>query len=554
MDATGRAVRRTSRDTQRWSLERTCCSSVLIALPRADKASHTVQIESQCRGQRDVEGLLEEFVMRTALLVVAAIWAIASGQTQSPKIWDDKALADWATPIAALGVRPAHYTAADYYALPGENLKTYPVYRPDKEPPGYWEWLQKQKPQPLVDVANIRTQADWVRAGEEAFRMLDEPLFRTTDPGKISGVRDQKTWDAVWTYPDGSSQLYRWVVTPSGVQLSTGACAGCHTRIEPDGTAVKAAPRSHPPEPFQKFAGIGLAVNPVYNRYAGNPFQVQTWKRYTVPWAPDGRVERLRSAEADQSRALFAADLPETFARDHGSPFYTSKIPDLNILRYSRYIDATGTHRLRGPEDIARYSALVMGCDPMQFGEHQILSPEQRRIRVRFADEVLYAVGVYLLSLEPRRNPRSHDRALVERGREVFRRQTCVQCHAPPNYTTGKLTLAQGYAVQANHPNKADIMNVSVGTDPGLAMKTRKGTGFYKIPSLRGVWYRPLLLHDGSVASLEEMFDPARLKPDHVPGGWKGPAVTKRAISGHPFGLNINPEDKTALLAFLKSL
>ena len=47
-------------------------------------------------------------------------------------------------------------------------------------------------------------------------------------------------------------------------------------------------------------------------------------------------------------------------------------------------------------------------------------------------------------------------------------------------------------------------------TDSGLALKTRKGTGFYKISSLRGVWYRPRMLHNGSVASLKQMFDPAR--------------------------------------------
>ena len=114
--------------------------------------------------------------------------------------------------------------------------------------------------------------------------------------------------------------------------------------------------------------------------------------------------------------------------------------------------------------------------------------------------------------------------------------------------------LAQGYQLPPSHSSRLDVEAVSVGTDPGLAMKTRKGTGFYKIPSLRGLWYRPLLLHDGSVASLEEMFDPARLKPDHVPGGWKGPGVTKRSIPGHPFGLTLNAEDKAALLAFLRSL
>src|SRR3712207_8953345 len=51
---------------------------------------------------------------------------------------------------------------------------------------------------------------------------------------------------------------------------------------------------------------------------------------------------------------------------------------------------------------------------------------------------------------------------------------------------------------------------VSVGTDPGLALHTRKGTGYYKVPSLKGLWYRGRYLHHGAVASLEEMFNPDR--------------------------------------------
>src|SRR5215831_16238132 len=242
------------------------------------------------------------------------------------------------------------------------------------------------------------------------------------------------------------------------------------------------------------------------------------------------------------------------WARTHGSPYFMSKIPDLNTVKYSRYVDATGTHRLRGPEDIARYAAFVMGADPMEFGSHRILKPEERHIPFRYADEVWYAIALYLTSLEPPKNPNLAAADVIARGRGVFTRETCGNCHVPPYYTSGKLTLAQGFTPPANHPNKPDIADISVGTDPGLAMKTRKGTGFYKIPSLRGIWYRPLLLHDGSVASLEEMFDPDRMKPDHVPGGWKGPGITKRAIPGHPFGLGLNTEDRQALLAFLRSL
>src|SRR4030095_7529231 len=38
----------------------------------------------------------------------------------------------------------------------------------------------------------------------------------------------------------------------------------------------------------------------------------------------------------------------------------------------------------------------------------------------------------------------------------------------------------------------------------GSAAQDPQGQGFYKIPSLRGAWYRPRLLRDGSLADLEE--------------------------------------------------
>jgi cytochrome c peroxidase len=50
---------------------------------------------------------------------------------------------------------------------------------------------------------------------------------------------------------------------------------------------------------------------------------------------------------------------------------------------------------------------------------------------------------------------------------------------------------------------------VSVGTDPGLALKTRRGTGYYKVPSLKGVWYRGMFGHSGWCATLETGSTPA---------------------------------------------
>jgi cytochrome c peroxidase len=167
---------------------------------------------------------------------------------------------------------------------------------------------------------------------------------------------------------------------------------------------------------------------------------------------------------------------------------------------------------------------------------------------------VRYAIGVYLLSLDPPANPNPPPADLVARGEAIFRREGCRSCHAPPSYTTGRLTVAAGFVVPPDHPNRADIMRRSVETDPDVALRTRKGTGFYKIPSLRGVWYRTRLLHDGSIASLEELFDPARLRSDYEPKGWNPPGIDRRAVPGHVFGLDMPEVDKRALLAFLRTL
>jgi mono/diheme cytochrome c family protein len=498
--------------------------------------------------------------MKWTVWLLATVTAVGQeARITAPRIWDDKALEAWATPIAALGIRPRHFTAAEYYAIPGNNLRTYPVYRPDREPPGYWESLLKQKPQRLVDSVKLRTREDWVRAGEEAFQGLDEVARRTNDPEKIRRARELKSYEGLWTQSNGALVGLRWVVTDHGIELGFTACAICHARGQADGRVLWGAPPKGPGvTPYSNLALASLpnSRSPAF-LFLGDSRPLQSWRNYTVPWDPDPRIERLRTASEAEDQEFRRNDAPPfigVVTRPHGSPYYPTKTPDLNSVRFSRYIDATGTHRLRGPEDIARYAALVTGADPMEFGSYKILNPEQRRVPMRYADEVLYAIAVYLMSLEPPRNPDVAPTALVESGRQVFVRETCINCHAPPNYTTGKLTLAGGFDPPRDHPNGADIVNVRVATDPGLALKTRKGTGFYKIPSLRGVWYRPLLLHDGSVASLEEMFDPNRLKPDHVPGGWKGPAVTRRSIPGHPFGLALNAQEKAALLAFLRSL
>ena len=94
-----------------------------------------------------------------------------------------------------------------------------------------------------------------------------------------------------------------------------------------------------------------------------------------------------------------------------------------------------------------------------------------------------------------------------------------------------------------------------VGTDPMFALLTRNGTGFYKVPTLLGLWYRGPFEHNDSCATLEDWFDPRRLRDDYVPTGWNGPPGTKsRAVKDHEFGRELSPEIRKALIEFLRSL
>jgi cytochrome c peroxidase len=247
--------------------------------------------------------------------------------------------------------------------------------------------------------------------------------------------------------------------------------------------------------------------------------------------------------------------LPAPFPRFNGSPWFTNKIPDLIGVADRKYLDATGTHLNRGPEDIARYGILVTDKDDGSIGPRRFMSEDVRRLTSRQSDTAMYALARYLSALEPPANPHPVTEFTAQ-GNVVFVQAQCSGCHTPPLYTNNKLIAVDGFVPPNDAATAAlDIMPAArVGTDAGLALRTRKGTGFYKVPSLKGLWYRSPLEHSGSVMSLEEWFDPARLQSDYAPRGWNPPGVKTRAIPGHPFGLGLSSADKQALIAFLNTL
>lgn len=475
--------------------------------------------------------------MKTVHLSLAAL--LLSGlalaeKIRAPRVWNDKDLANWAAPVAGLNVRPGHYSEREYYEAPvAEWLRTYPVYFPGREPQNYFEELQKKRPEPLIS-SEARTKDEWIRAGKTVFREIDVPVTRSLDPELIAQARSVEALKRMGASadPDGTISSLRWVPTPAGLALSVVDCGGCHTRIMSDGSRIEGAPLSG--------GGNGLlgqlASRAIAAHYGDTPTE-RAGRVSAAPWIPDDVHEKFRTMEPADLRGLFRAIPQGVFVRFNGSPYYPTKVPDLIGIGERRYIDHTATHALRSPGDVMRYAALVGCCDSADFGPHRIWSDAQRRIVGRHSDEVLFALVSYIYSLRPPENPHRND-PRVRHGRVVFMREGCAGCHTPPFYTNNKLTLADGFTPPEDHPFSPDIMPASVKTDSGLAMRTRKGTGLYKVPSLKGVWYRGRYNHDGSISSLEEWFDPARLT----------------RVQGHEFGLRLKSQDKDALLAFLRSL
>jgi hypothetical protein len=270
---------------------------------------------------------------------------------------------------------------------------------------------------------------------------------------------------------------------------------------------------------------------------------------------PD-ELEGYDKLSLSQFADLMGALIPGVQARPGVSLWYPVQVPDLIGVKDRRYLDRTGLQLHRSIADMMRYASLNQGANFLSsyhgfVPRGQLTDP--KKIRPRYSDAQLYALSLYIYSLKPPPNPNKFN-ALAARGQKIFNREGCKNCHTPPLYTNNRLTPVEGFTVPDEHRAKYDIMRMSVGTDPGLALYTRRATGYYKVPSLKGVWYRGPFQHSGSVMTLEDWFNPHRLDADYVPTGFKGYDHKPHPVRGHQFGLDLSDSERKALIAFLRTL
>lgn len=459
-------------------------------------------------------------------------------------------------PLADPAASPKHISADYYYRIPVRPIyKTYPIYAPAKEPAGYLARLSKLEPQMIFDPSKLITEMDWIAAGGLVF---DAPIEFVSSGTLFSEVRDPLWYqkNGVRTTRDGIFPNMRYVVREKGkVEVGILSCAMCHTRVMPDGSTIKGAQGNFPDDRTFGYESRLEAAEAKDKDKALKALRDFMRRSYAAPWVADDPNARPERMSVDEIASVLEAITPGVCARQGTSAFFPVHIPDLIGVKDRRYLDSSGLVRHRMVADLMRYAALNQGADVLSlYGSFRPKGElPDPATETRYSDEQLYALALYVYSLKPPPNPNKFDTAAA-RGKEVFESEGCAGCHTPPLYTSNKLTPAIGFKIPVDHRQKYDILSMSVGTDPDLTMRARRGTGYYKVPSLRGVWYRGPFGHGGWVATLEDWFDTRRLRDDYVPTGFQGYRMKTRAVKGHEFGVDLSDGDRKALIAFLKTL
>ncbi len=528
--------------------------------------------------------------MRTLAVVAVTgfVAVVAAGQDVGharrftvPRAWDEAALSSLELPLADPRMNPQHVPADYYYKIPIRHLyKSYPVYHPAFEPKpdgmDYQAWLRQQRPQEILrDFSALTTEADWLANGPTLGRdVFEGAIGDELDPAlgiiQLSDVHNPDWYKAtgVQHTDKGIVPYVRYVVTDQGLHLGQFACAMCHTRVMKRGDitlVIQGAQGDFPLDRVIAYSTESKAAARSQSEALAEERGVMRFL-FAAPWLSPGPLQHLSESSFAETMATYKAIPPGVNARHGTSPLSPVQVPDLIGVKERRYFDRTGLVRHRDAGDVMRYAALNQGADflnrfgtftPLTDGPADLPGPDQ--VGARYSDEQLYALALFVYSLRPPPNPNTpknaQEKALVAQGEDMFQREGCASCHRPPAYTSNKLVAAPGYKVPANHPERTRVLVRRVGTDSFLTLQTRRGTGLYKIPSLKGVWYRGPFEHNGSIAALEDWFDARRLEDDYVPTGWKGPpGTTVRAVKGHEFGLDLSEEEKRALIAFLKTL
>lgn len=190
--------------------------------------------------------------------------------------------------------------------------------------------------------------------------------------------------------------------------------------------------------------------------------------------------------------------------------------------------------------------------------------------------EGLRRVEKFLMELPPPKYPYAVDQKLASRGGDVYAQQ-CASCHAIGQANTGKVIPVKEVGTD---PHRVDAWTqnevyawkkFAEGYD--FNFNTFSKTDGYVAAPLDGIWLRAPYLHNGSVPSLKDLlevpgnrskvfyrghdvYDPEKVGfVSDEPAGFRyDTSVPGNGNGGHLYGTTLSPEDKKALVEYLKTL
>jgi hypothetical protein len=265
-----------------------------------------------------------------ALTVALLMWMgrATNSQPTVPRAWDERELSSFELPLVHPEASPKHATPDYYYRIPVRPIyKSYPIYAPGREPQGYVAWLERQEPEAVFDPSKLKSDQDWIAAGELVF---DAPIgFGATFT--LSHVRDRSWYDRhdVPVTRDGVMPFSRYLIRKKGVvEVGSGACLMCHARVMPDGTLVKGAQGNFPVDRI-------LAANMrLQAARTGDPQallqSIRLGQRtfFSMPWLQPDPAARLATMSLEDMATAYAAVPPGVSTRVNLSVFSPAQIPD----------------------------------------------------------------------------------------------------------------------------------------------------------------------------------------------------------------------------------
>ena len=193
----------------------------------------------------------------------------------------------------------------------------------------------------------------------------------------------------------------------------------------------------------------------------------------------------------------------------------------------------------------------------------------------------LERIANWIWDLQPPQFPRDRiDPARAAAGQGIYQAE-CASCHAFDGQNVGQVTPIGEVGTDPERlnsfsPELAAKMNTYGTGRPWRFSHFRKTDGYANMP-LDGVWLRAPYLHNGSVPTLRDLLEPPERRPavfsrghpvyDYANVGFVtgGPEAERTGFRydtgvrgngnrGHLYGTALGPEEKQALLEFLKTL